>query len=379
MIIGIDISSVVYGTGVSNYTSNLVRHLIKLDKKNSYKLLFYSLRQSLPPEIKVLLNQPNVKLYHYRLPPTFFEIIWNRLHIFPLEFFIGKCDVFHTWDWNEPPSLWAKKVTTFHDFVPILYPENQHPRTIKNFNQKLSYALKEDTLFICVSDNTATDLTKLFPQIDIKKIVIIAEAADDKYKLFQKLKPSDQKNKIELLKKQYGLKQYILTQGTREPRKNLSRLIEAFIKFKKTHIKSKLELAISGGYGWGQDISAPHPDIKILGYVPEKDIVTLHAGALCLAYPSLYEGFGLPIVKSFTVGVPVLTSNISSIPEVAGKAALLVDPYSVGSIYTALKKIILSRSTRSTLINRGLIQARKFSWDKTAQLTLNAYQKLINN
>lgn len=377
MIIGIDISSLPYGTGVSNYTLNLVRNLVQVDKKNQYKLFFSSLRQPLPPEIARLRRLPRVKIYHYRLPPSLLSFLWNKLHILPLELFIGKCHVFHTWDWTQPPTLKAKTITTIHDFVPLLFPESQHPRTIATFKRKLFLAKKECQHFICVSKSTASDLYHLFPDIDCQKVSIIYEAAEKKYDLFHHLSKKIQRQKISRIRKLYGLTNFILTQGTREPRKNLDRLIKAFINFKKIHPDSQLELAISGKYGWGKDVSPPKDNsIKILGYIPEKDLVALHASAFCLAYPSTYEGFGLPILKSMKVGTPVITSNLSSLPEVAGNAAITVNPTKTTELTQAITSLYQSPKLRHTLVLRGYQQANKFSWKKTAISTLKVYEKV---
>jgi glycosyltransferase involved in cell wall biosynthesis len=376
MIIGIDVSSIPYGTGVSNYTLNLVSSLIKIDKKNTYKLFFSSLRLPLPKEIISLKNISNVKIYHFKIPPTILEILWNQLHIAPIEWFIGKCDVFHTSDWTQPPTLKAKTIATIHDLTPFTNPEWHHKKVIFAHKNKMSWAVKNCFSFICVSENTKKDLINLFPKIDLKKISVIYEAAENKYDKFLKLSKSIQNKKKENIKKQYGLDRFILVQGTREPRKNLVRLIEAFTLFKKKNPSNKIELAITGKYGWGQDINhLKNHAIKILGFIPEKDMVALHASAVCLAYPSLYEGFGLPLVKSMKVGTPVITSNVSSMPEIVDKSAILIDPLNVNDIEKALEKIIKSSSLREKLSTKGIIQAKKFSWTKTAKETLKIYEK----
>lgn len=380
MIIGIDISSIPYSTGVSNYTLNLIKNLVKTDKNNIYKLFYSSLRLPLPKEILSLKRYPNIKIYHYRLPPTLLEIIWNQLRLFPIELFIGKCDIFHTSDWTQPPTISTKTITTVHDLTPFLYPKWHHPKVVKAHHHKMYWASKKCSHFICVSQNTKTDLLKLFPNIQSQNISVIYEAAEEKYV------PQKEKNK-ENIKKKYNLGDFILAQGTREPRKNLKRLIEAFSEIcnpeylhrdvQRSRIRSDISLAITGKYGWGEDIKhLQNNKIKILGFIPEEDMVLLHASALCLVYPSLYEGFGLPLVKSMKVGTPIITSNTSCLPEVAGDAALLVDPKSVKSISEALKKIINSPSLRKELSQKGLIQAQKFSWTKTAQETLKVYEKV---
>ncbi|HPT65942.1 MAG TPA: glycosyltransferase family 1 protein [Candidatus Woesebacteria bacterium] len=378
MIIGIDISSIPYKTGVSSYTLNLVRNLLKIDKVNTYKLFYSSMRLPLPEEIiELKKNHSNLKIYQFKLPPTLLQILWNQLRLFPIELFIGKCHLFHTSDWTQPPTIKAKTIATVHDLTPFLYPQWHQKKVIVAHKNKMRLAVKKCSKLISVSQNTKNDLLKIFSQINPQKIEIIYEAAEEKYGKFIKLSKDAQQKKREAIKKQYDLDRFILAQGTREPRKNLKRLIDAFIAFKEKNPNCHVDLAIAGKYGWGQDVDGvKDPSVKILGFIPEKDMVALHASALCLAYPSLYEGFGLPLVKSLKVGTPIITSNISSMPEVGGKAALYIDPTSTEDITKAITKIIKSSAVRNKLTSAGLIQAQKFDWLKTAEETLQVYQSL---
>ncbi len=376
MIIGIDVSSVSYQTGVSNYTLNLIRNLVKIDKTNHYKLFYSSLRLPLPSEIKKLSSKPNVSIYQFPFPPTLLQILWNQLRLIPIELLIGKCDIFHTSDWTQPPTLSTKTIATIHDLTPFLHPEWHHPKVINAHRRKMYWAAKKCCHFICVSQNTQSDLLKLFPQINQSKTSLVYEAAETKYGQFLKLPSRIQQKKKDVIKKQYGLQNFILAQGTREPRKNLNRLIESFLNFKKKYPQTKIKLAITGKYGWGNDISAQDPSIKILGFIPEKDMVALHASALCLIYPSLYEGFGLPIIKSLKVGTPVITSNNSSLKEIAASCAILVDPTSTQEITKAIEKITQSPKLRQQLRQKGIAVAKNFSWIKTAQQTLQIYNSI---
>lgn len=377
MIIGIDISSIPYGTGVSNYTLNLVKNLIKIDKTNTYKLFYCSLRQPLPPEVTSLARDSHVKIYSFRLPLSFFQFVWNQLHVLPIELFIGPCHVFHSSDWTQPPAVRAKLITTVHDLTPFIEPSWHHPQVVKVHARKMKLAARHCARFICVSRNTRSDLLHLFPQINPAAIDVIYEAAENKYTKFTRLKKQAKQKRLEVVRRQYNLKRFLLAQGTREPRKNLDRLISAFIAFKNNHPNSDLELAIAGKYGWGDDIStSPHPAIKILGYIPERYLVSLHAAALCLIYPSLYEGFGLPLVKAMNLGVPIITSNNSAMAEIAADCALLVNPNSTTDIQEAIAKIASSYPLRRKLSTRGLACATHFSWKKTANQTLNVYSQL---
>ncbi|RLC33276.1 hypothetical protein DRH14_05175 [Candidatus Shapirobacteria bacterium] len=380
MIIGIDVSSVQYGTGVSDYTLQLVTHLLKIDPRNQYKLFFASLRQPLPTSIQKLSQHKNLTIYKYKIPATLLEILWNRLRLLPIEFFIGKCDVFHTSDWTQPPAQKAKLVTTIHDLSPFLFPQWSHPKIVKNHQRKMKLASQNCRQFICVSKNSQRDLLRLFPKIDKNKTSLVYEAVNQKYFDFQKLSNSQQQNRISKLKQKYELKQFILAQGTRQPRKNLDRLIQAFIQFRQENPNSEVDLAIGGKFGWGTDINQHQPSfIKILGYVPETDMVDIHASALALIYPSLYEGFGLPVLKAMAVGTPVITSRNSSLIEVSGQATILINPKSINDIKQAISKIVSNNKLRQSLIKKGLINASKYSWLSTATQTLAIYQKLANN
>lgn len=378
MIIGIDISTIPYKTGVSNYTLNLIRNLVKIDKQNTYKFFYSSLRLPLPNEIiEIKKKHNNIKIYQFKLPPTLLQILWNQYRLFPIELFIGKCDVFHTSDWTQPPTITTKTITTIHDLTPFLHPEWHHPKVVTAHKNKMRLAVKNCSKFICVSQSTKTDLLKIFPKINPLKVEVVYEAAEDKYSKFLKLSKESQQKKKDTIKKQYDLNKFILAQGTREPRKNLKRLIDAFVSFKKLNPGCQVDLAVAGKYGWGEDVDgAKNPSVKILGFIPEKDMVALHASAICLAYPSLYEGFGLPLVKSLMVGTPIITSRISSMPEVVGEAALYINPYSTEELTRVITKIIKVPSVRKKLIEKGLIQSKIFSWTKTAKQTLSVYQSL---
>ncbi|MFA7301073.1 MAG: glycosyltransferase family 1 protein [Candidatus Shapirobacteria bacterium] len=376
MIIGIDVSATAYGTGVGNYTLNLVKNLIKNDKTNQYKLFFSSLRLPLPPEIKILESYTNVKIYPHKLPPLALDFLWNRLHILPIELFIGKCDIFHTSDWTQPPTLKAKTITTVHDLVPFLYPQWSHPKIVDTHTRKMKQAIKYCSYFISVSQTTQKDIQKIFPQINPNKVGVIYEAAEKKYSDFLKLSKADQVQKKNKIKNLYDLDKFVLIQGTREPRKNLINFASAFEKFITQHPKSKIVLAIVGKTGWGQGVVSKSSHIKILGYIPEKDMVALHASAMLLATPSYYEGFGLPLIKSLSVGVPVLTSINTSLSEIAGNSAILIDPGSIQSIYLGLKKILTNSKLRSSLSIKAIAQSKKFSWTTAAKQTLNIYQTI---
>ena len=357
-VIGIDISQVIYGTGVSNYTKGLVRHLLLNDKENEYILFGSSLRRH--KDLVKFINSLDGKFESkiYRFPPLLLNFFWNVLHVVNIEILIGKVDIFHSSDWTQPPTK-AKKVTTVHDLVPWKYPRFTHKNISSAHLARLKWVAKEIDRVIVPSRATETDLLGL--GFTKEKIRVIPEAAAE----FYTVRGSGE---IEEVKKKYAVNgNYLLIVGT-SPRKNISKAIEAYFK---SSAGKDLKLVIVGQFN-GQ-IKAER-GIRVLGYVPDKDMPALYSGAAALIYPSLYEGFGLTILEAFSCGCPVVTSNVSSMPEVAEGAAVLVDPTSVESISEGISKALAGRVG---LIKKGLLKAQEYSWEKAAMETLSVYKELV--
>jgi glycosyltransferase involved in cell wall biosynthesis len=349
MKIAIDISQIVYGTGVSTYTENLVKNLLKIDKENEYLLFAGTLRRK--QDVLSIFSQAKV----FPIPPTLADIIWNRLHIFPVEKLIGEVDVLHTSDWAEPPSK-AFKVTTVHDLYPFKFPRLVHPKILEVHKRKMSWVLKESKMVIVPSNSTREDLIGL--GMDEKKIRVIYEAPT-------LIKTSS--DKISEIKKKYNLQgDYLISIGITKL-KNTENIIKAF------HLGSagkdvKLVLV---GKPVGVELNEER-NIRILGHVPGEDLESLLTGSRGLVFPSLYEGFGLPILDAFNCEVPVLTSDLGSMKEVAGEAACLVDPDDPSSISQGIENIL--RGPKG-FIEKGLTRVKDFSWGKTAEETLKIYRE----
>ncbi|PIU03177.1 hypothetical protein COT44_04765 [Candidatus Shapirobacteria bacterium CG08_land_8_20_14_0_20_39_18] len=368
MKIGIDISQLAYpGTGVATYTENLVNNLLNIDKENEYVLFYSSLRiENKRLKIENIKHRSNIK--NFRFPPIFLELIWNKFHILPIETFTGKLDLFHTSDWLEPPAK-CPKVTTIHDLTVLKYPETFVPRgghdIVANQKRKLDLVKKESKIIIAVSENTKKDIVELLG-IPESRIKVIYEAADEIYNPSTPLK-------VNKIKKKYGIEgKYILAVGTREPRKNLARVIEAHSRLTRSNL---VTLVIAGKYGWGSEKSnIKDKKLKILGFVLKEDLALLYSGAECFVYPPLYEGFGLPVLEAMASGCPVVTSNVSSLAEIAGKAAILVNPENVEEIVQGIEKAI---KNKEEMTKKGLIRAKEFSWEKTARETLKIYDEVF--
>lgn len=361
MKIGIDISQIVYGTGVSVYTRNLIDTLFEIDKKNEYLLFGGSLRRL--EELKkfhtsTLVHWCKAKKSFWPIPPTVVDILWNQLHVLPVEKLIGSVDVFHSSDWTQPPTR-AAKVTTIHDLSFLRWPDSVHPKVLATQKRRLEWVKREIDLIIAVSEATKKETIELLG-IPEEKIVVVYEGPPSDVIGFRPVG-------LDSIKKKLGInKPYLFTYGSQAPRKNVTRLIEAF---KQVENEVSCQLVITGEYQSKQKLPT---GVVMAGFLPRQQWLTLLTGAEALVYPSLYEGFGLPILSAFVLDVPVVTSNISSMPEVAGKAAVLVNPHDVKNIAEGIKKAV---KNKQKLIAAGRKQVQKFSWEKAARETIGVYEK----
>jgi len=356
MKIGIDISQIVYGTGVSTYTRNLIEALLALDKDNEYIIFGGSLRRKGELETFLASLKGNVSGKTYPFPPTIADILWNRLHVLKIEKLVGDLDVFHSSDWTQPPSS-AFKITTIHDLVPLRFPQYSHPRIVSAHKARLKHIKREIDIVIVPSNASKEDL--IASGVSEDKIRVIPEAPDPIFK------PA-KKKEIEKLKREHRIKKgYILAVGV-GPRKNTKRIIEAY---EKVRAGRDLKLIILG-----------HPykrteqkrGVIFTGHVDISKMPAYYSGAEALVYPTIYEGFGLPVLEAFSCKTPVVTSNISSLPEVAADAAEIVDPFDIDSITEGIRNA-LNRKKR--LIDKGLKRSKDFSWQKAAEMTLKVYNE----
>lgn len=353
MKVAIDISQVIYGTGVSVYVKNIVTELLAIDRKNLYLLYGGSLRRKneLYAFTKSLEGNFNSKILS--ISPSLAHFLWNQLHALKVERFIGKVDVVHTSDWAEPPSD-AFKVTTIHDVTPLLYPKDTHPTIVSVHKQKFAHAKKETDRIIVPTNATKLDIIGLGMKED--RIRVIPEALDPTFLYDSKYSLSDIQNKL-------GIKgEYILMVGT-APRKNITRAVRSFNSLNGSSVNT---LVIVGN---GEGSSTR---IKYTGHLPADQLVSLYKGARALFYPSLYEGFGLPILEAFASHIPVVTSDRGAMKEVAGGAAILVDPLDIDSMVSGLEQAL---GHPDTYTQKGTARLKEFSWKKAAQETLSVYEE----
>lgn len=336
--VGMDISQLAHQGGVATYTRRLAE---ELSKKDGLEMVYFysSLRRPYRRG-----NLKNVK--SYRLPPMLFEMLFNRWRSVPIEKFIGLVDVFHSSDWTQPPSK-AKKVTTYHDVVPLKYPTWSHPKIVAVHKRRLKLVEQEIDMVIAVSEATKKDLLEV-SGIPEDKITVIYEGPSGDFK-------PQKGEKIKKFKEKYNLpERFLLAIGGIGERRNLKRIKE---------VGKDYNLVIAG---------------ETLPWLDIDELELLYNSAEALVYCSLYEGFGIPIVDAFASGLPVITSNISSMREIGGEAAIFADPYSIESIREKINAVISDKSLRSQMIKKGLERSKLFSWEKAAEQTAKVYQKLTN-
>lgn len=367
MKIAIDVSQICFpGTGVAKYTASLVNELVKHDK-HQFLLFGYSWgrRKLFGSFFKNYAPLPNVTTKLIAWPNSVVNWWGNAWHKINLEDLIGKFDVLHTSDWVEFPSR-NIKVTTIHDLVVYRYPEHLDIRIIKTQKQKLSWVAKESRMIFADSQATKDDILT-FLSISEQKIRVVHLGVGEQ---FYKRTNSE----INLVKTKYDLADnYLLFVGTREPRKNLQRLIEALALISKLD----LSLVIVGGKGWGEDLLT-NKNIKVLNFVGDEDLPVLYSGAQVFVYPSLYEGFGLPVLEAMRCEVPVVTSNQGSLAEIAGLGTITVDPNNIEAISTGIKEAVnLTGAKKKLMLESNLERAKKFTWEKTAAAVMAGYESLI--
>jgi glycosyltransferase involved in cell wall biosynthesis len=268
---------------------------------------------------------------------------------------------------NTGPLAVANQVCTIHDLIPLDRPEWFNHRFTAFYSWLFPALVHRVAHIIAVSHFTKQRIMERFGVPD-EKITVIWNGVEDRYRPAREADILSMREALGL-----GNRPYLLSVGSLEPRKNLSRLLAAWAMLKPTS-GSDPQLVVAGMKGNAQVFSDARtgpvpPNVLFPGYVDERYLPALYSGALAAVYPSLYEGFGLPPLEAMACGTPVITSNVTSLPEVVGNAALLINPLDAYSIAAAMSKVIEDGELREDLIRKGFCRAALFSWDQTAAQT----------
>jgi glycosyltransferase involved in cell wall biosynthesis len=367
-IVGYEATSleVARRSGVSQYTARLLKALIERREGWSYQLLNSRRLCGVIPEgalHHVTLRFPNKTLWMQVLLP----LILSRLRL-PL------C---HFTNYLAPLKAPCPYVVTIHDMSLFIHGETHTRKSLWSVRSLLPLVAHRADAIIAVSESARRDIVSVL-RIPTDKVRVIHEAAGEEYRLI------DQPGELQRVAATYGLQDpFILSVGTLEPRKNLRRLLSAHAKLRQAGLREKLLLVGQLGWKYRGVLSeierlGLQDSVRVQGYVPDADLPAIYNLAKALAFPSLYEGFGLPILEAMACGTPVLTSDCSSLPEVAGDAAVLVDPCSQESLSEGLHRILRDAQLREQLRAAGFKRAAQFSWSRAAEETSRLYRSLAD-
>ncbi|MBO7048569.1 MAG: glycosyltransferase family 4 protein [Spirochaetia bacterium] len=358
-------------TGVGQYVQELLEELLERAPKD----MFFSVM--LHPDLN--MKHPLVKFVTRRKNA---EVMWFDIPAIGLKrdikFFLKrrklKCDLFHCLYSNHPLFFKGVQMVTIHDLKYVLHPEFMGSKgKLKSIYLKnlMRHAAKHCQKLIAVSESTRNDLLKVFPRMSglPERTQVVYEAATVSMKTNQ-----------EIIRKFELDRPYFLYLGELRPHKNVGRVIQAFMQFKaQVSPDADIRLIVAGKpyKSFVMHADARRDDIIFTGYVKDDDAYTLYSNALAYCLPSLYEGFGLPILEAMKCGCPVITSDFSSTAEVAGDAGVLVDPLSVDAIADAMTKVYTDEAFRKELIEKGYAREKEFSWAEAAEQTLAIYREVL--
>lgn len=367
--IGIDARK-LHDFGIGTYIRNLVRELARLDQSTEFVLLCR------PGDVGVITA----------LGPNFRPVIETAGNYsiaeqvkVPLALRREGVTLFHAPHYVLPPLVHCRSVVTIHDCIHLMFPQYLPNRVALTYARtSMAMASKRATRVLTVSETSKHDIIRFFGT-DPAKIDVIYNAFDERFGV----EPNEED--VVRVRERYQLHdEFVLYAGNVKPHKNLDRLIDAFQLVRQRGL-DHLKLVMIG-----DDISKYaslrravhkyqlHNHVRFLGYLPEETLAVMYRLAGVFVFPSLYEGFGLPPLEAMASGTPVVTSNVSSLPEVAGDAAQLVDPYDPDSIADGIYRVLSDVDLRRSLRQKGLVRARQFSWDASVRRVREIYGEVAN-
>ena len=371
MRIGFDATSAVQqGGGIGRYTRELLKALAATAPQAHYRIFFASRQRPhpLPP------LGPNFHVTPLPFHDIWLARLWHRAQLpLPVEWITGPIDIFHSPDFTLPPVRRSTRtLLTVHDLSFIRDPGSAAPGLLHYLNTVVPRSVARADHILAVSQATRDDLVELY-HTPSEKISVLYNGVSEAFQ------PVADAVALEAVRARYGLGPgpFILAVGTLQPRKNYTRLIQAFAQLRQRDVN----LVIAGGKGWLFDSIFAEVErlglrgrVLFPGFVADADLPALYSAARVFAYPSLYEGFGIPLLEAMACGAPVVTSTASSMPEVTGEAALLVPPADVEALAAALDRALTDEPLRADLIAKGYQRAREFRWEKSVQQLLEIYR-----
>jgi glycosyltransferase involved in cell wall biosynthesis len=375
--IAIDYTSAVnQSAGIGRFVRGLVDALVRTDDTNEYVLLHATPN---PGRAVGAPTGPRVRRRALPIRERWLNIAWHRARA-PLaaDWLTGPVDIFHSPDFVLPPVSKARTILTVHDLAFLLYPECADAALRAYLERTVPYSARRADFIVADSENTRRDVISLLG-IEPARVAVVPGGVDPSFQ------PIDDPARHAALRERLGLDAttpYILFVGMIEPRKNLLGLLDAFeiLKARRT-LPHKLVVVGRKGWLWEETMARAesHPyreDIVFPGFIPDGELATLYSAAEAFAFPSHYEGFGLPVLEAMACGTPVVSSRASSLPEVVGDAGMQVDPNDAEALAAALELLAVNGELRADLRRRGLERAATFSWERAARSLLRVYERV---
>lgn len=362
-------------SGVGQYTYNILQSLFNIDKKNNYFVYgFLFIGKKLNAPFPSLPKNVKYRMVRY-FPSKLHNVLSRKVMVPPADILtLTKPDVALFTNFVRPPMpLGAKSITIVYDLSYIKKAEHSNKKNNQLLMKEMAKTVNNSSHIITISENSKKEIIDYY-KLDPKKITIVNPAIDH-----QVFKPQPAK-KVEVVKSKFKINgKYILYTGTLEPRKNILGILNAYSCLPKK-IKGEYTLVLAGGKGWRDESiykrleELREEKIIVTGYVADDDLPPLYTGASVFVYPSLYEGFGMPPLEAMACGVPVITSNNSSLPEVVGKAGIMIEAEDTKALSTNIAKVLTNNSQAKQMSVNGLEQAKKFDWSVGAKNLLKVIQ-----
>lgn len=379
LVVGIDVTSAVtQGGGIGRYTRELVRAVVAQGDDLKYRL--FSARP--PAELPVpdpIPRAPHVRYCPAPLSDRWLYRLWYRLRLpLPVQWFTGRLDLFHSPDFVLPPVRGdAPTLLTVHDLSFVHYPQTFTLPLVNYLNRVVPWSVRRATHVLADSQATKDDLQAIW-NVSPDKITVLYSGVGRSFR------PVTDGPALAAVRRRYELGDapYLLSVSTLQPRKNYRMLIRAFRSVAANHPH---RLVLAGGKGWlYEDVLAEvqrqglDERVHFAGFVDDADLPILYSGADLFVFPSLYEGFGLPLLEAMACGVPVLTSTASSLPEVAGEAAVQLSPHDEEAWADAMNRLLADEQRRRQLAAAGFAQVKQFTWERAARRLRGLYRELLD-
>ena len=370
MRIGIDATALpaeLYGAG--NYIVNLIQALARVDSANDLVVF------TKPFHAPLFQSLERVRVEHITLPMRTLRIAWEQM-LLPQLIRQHKLDVFHSPHYTMPFAAPCATIVTFHDMTFFLYPQAHLLYKRSFFRMIIPISARRARAVIAISESTRQDILR-WTKISPTKVFGVP------YGIGSNFRPEKNPAVLDALRRKYNLPtEFLLYVGNLEPRKNLPTLLQAFARLVKQGLPHDLVLA--GSRGWKDNqVFATCKELGLsqrvcfIGFVPQSELPALYSACSAFVYPSIYEGFGLPVLEAMACGALVVTSNVSSMPEVAGDAGILIDPHNVDNLMKALHQVLTDKELRATLPSKAIARASLFSWERAAKETLAVYERAV--